>query len=115
MIEFGMIPEFVGRFPVIESTKGLEIKDLIDILIVPKYLLMKQYRVLLSKDNVKFHYTTFITEKILKLISPEVLTYLDTYMQNLIEEFLESSHGTNSLCCHLEMKMNNSLMHTALL
>jgi len=27
LIEFGMIPEFVGRFPVIESTKGLEIKE----------------------------------------------------------------------------------------
>lgn len=64
LIEFGMIPEFVGRFPVIESTKGLEIKDLIDILTVPKNSLMKQYRVLFSKDNVKFHYTTCALEEI---------------------------------------------------
>jgi ATP-dependent Clp protease ATP-binding subunit ClpX len=55
LVEFGMIPEFVGRFPVIVSTKGLDLDNLIDILTKPKNSIMKQYRRLFSIDDVKFH------------------------------------------------------------
>ena len=36
LVDFGMIPEFVGRFPVIVSTKGLDLDNLVDILTVPR-------------------------------------------------------------------------------
>jgi ATP-dependent Clp protease ATP-binding subunit ClpX len=55
LTSYGMIPEFVGRFPVIVSTKGLDEKNLIDILTVPKNSLMKQYRRLFSLSEVSFY------------------------------------------------------------
>lgn len=66
LVEYGMIPEFVGRFPVIVSTKGLEISDLIDILTVPRNSLIKQYRRLFAMDDVNFHVTKDGLEEIAK-------------------------------------------------
>lgn len=57
LVEYGMIPEFVGRFPVIVSTQGLAIDDLVDILTKPKNSIMKQYRRLFAMDDVNFHVT----------------------------------------------------------
>jgi ATP-dependent Clp protease ATP-binding subunit ClpX len=57
LVEYGMIPEFVGRFPVIVSTKGLDIQNLVDILTVPKNSIIKQYRRLFAMDDVHFHVT----------------------------------------------------------
>jgi ATP-dependent Clp protease ATP-binding subunit ClpX len=57
LVEYGMIPEFVGRFPVITTTKGLDIEDLVDILTKPKNSIMKQYRRLFAMDDVNFHVT----------------------------------------------------------
>jgi ATP-dependent Clp protease ATP-binding subunit ClpX len=58
LVEYGMIPEFVGRFPVIVSTQGLSIDDLVDILTKPKNSIMKQYRRLFAMDDVDFHVTS---------------------------------------------------------
>ena len=66
LVEFGMIPEFVGRFPVIVSTKGLDISNLVDILTVPKNSIMKQYRRLFAMDDVNFHVTDTALEEIAK-------------------------------------------------
>ena len=66
LVEYGMIPEFVGRFPVIVSTKGLDIEDLVDILTVPKNSIMKQYRRLFAMDDVNFHVTKDGLEEIAK-------------------------------------------------
>ena len=55
LVQYGMIPEFVGRFPVIVSTKGLDEKNLIDILTVPKNSLIKQYKYLFAMNDVDFH------------------------------------------------------------
>jgi ATP-dependent Clp protease ATP-binding subunit ClpX len=57
LVEFGMIPEFVGRFPVIVSTKGLDLENLVDILTVPRNSIIKQYKRLFAIDDVKFHVT----------------------------------------------------------
>lgn len=66
LVEFGMIPEFVGRFPVIVSTKGLDLDNLVDILTVPRNSIIKQYRRLFSIDDVKFHVTDCGLEEIAK-------------------------------------------------
>lgn len=55
LVHFGMIPEFVGRFPVIVSTKGLDEENLIDILTVPRNSLVKQYKYLFAMNDVNFH------------------------------------------------------------
>jgi len=66
LVEYGMIPEFVGRFPVIVSTKGLDVANLIDILTVPKNSLVKQYKYLFAMNNVDFHVTQCGLEEIAK-------------------------------------------------
>jgi len=66
LVEYGMIPEFVGRFPVIVSTKGLDEENLIDILTVPKNSLVKQYKYLFAMNNVDFHVTQCGLEEIAK-------------------------------------------------
>ena len=55
LIQYGMIPEFIGRFPVIVSTKGLDEDNLIDILTTPKNSLYKQYKYLFAMNDVDFH------------------------------------------------------------
>lgn len=55
LVQYGMIPEFVGRFPVIVSTQGLKESDLIDILTQPKNSLLKQYKYLFAMNDVNFH------------------------------------------------------------
>lgn len=53
---FGMIPEMIGRFPIITWTNPLEKEDLARILTEPKNALVKQYKKLLSIDNVELHF-----------------------------------------------------------
>jgi len=55
LIEYGIIPEFIGRFPVIVSTKGLDRENLVDILTVPKNSLIKQYKYSFAMLDVDFH------------------------------------------------------------
>ena len=53
MLKFGIIPELVGRMPVITALKDLKKEDLVRILVEPKNSLIKQYEALLGMDNVK--------------------------------------------------------------
>lgn len=53
LLKFGIIPELVGRMPVITALKDLKKEDLIRILKEPKNSLIKQYEALLAMDNVK--------------------------------------------------------------
>lgn len=53
LVEFGMIPEFVGRLPVVVGLKDLTEEDLLEILITPKNALCKQYVKMLGIDGVQ--------------------------------------------------------------
>ena len=53
LLKFGIIPELVGRLPVITSLRGLDKDDLVRILTEPKNALCKQYHKLLSYDQVE--------------------------------------------------------------
>lgn len=55
--KFGMIPEFVGRLPVICTMEGLTEDMLVQILKEPKNAILKQYRKLLAMDEVKLEFT----------------------------------------------------------
>ena len=57
LIKYGLIPEFVGRMPVIAALDELDQPALIKILTEPKNALMKQYQKLLSFDNVRLKFT----------------------------------------------------------
>ena len=64
LLKFGMIPEFVGRLPVISSLDMLDQKSLIEILTKPKNALIKQYQTLLAMDGVELTFTSEALEAI---------------------------------------------------
>lgn len=53
LLKFGLIPEFIGRLPVVAKLDKLDKKTLVKILTEPKNALVKQYQSLLSMDGVK--------------------------------------------------------------
>lgn len=53
LLRFGMIPEFVGRFPIITTLHPLGKKDMVDILIKPKNAIVEQYKKFFEMENVK--------------------------------------------------------------
>jgi ATP-dependent Clp protease ATP-binding subunit ClpX len=56
LLKFGLIPEFVGRLPVVSTLEPLDEQALIRILTEPKNALVKQYCKLLEMDNVELHF-----------------------------------------------------------
>ncbi len=57
LLKFGIIPELVGRLPVITSLHDLSSEDLVRILTEPKNALCKQYKQILSYDGVELEFT----------------------------------------------------------
>ena len=53
LLKFGLIPEFIGRLPIITTLKELDKKALMQIFVEPKNSLVKQYKKLLELDNVE--------------------------------------------------------------
>lgn len=63
---FGMIPEFIGRLPIIFTLQGLNEEMLVKILKEPKNAILKQYQKLLSLDEVKLEFDEAALEAIAK-------------------------------------------------
>jgi ATP-dependent Clp protease ATP-binding subunit ClpX len=61
---YGLIPEFVGRLPVLTSLEPLDIEALKRILTEPKNAIVKQYQRLLGMDNVELEFTDAALEEI---------------------------------------------------
>ncbi|HUU14232.1 MAG TPA: ATP-dependent Clp protease ATP-binding subunit ClpX [Terriglobia bacterium] len=57
LIKYGLIPEFVGRLPVVGVLGDLDAKALIQVLTQPKNALIRQYQRLFEFENVKLHFT----------------------------------------------------------
>jgi ATP-dependent Clp protease ATP-binding subunit ClpX len=64
LLKFGMIPEFVGRLPVITSVHNLDRDALIQILTEPRNALVKQYKRLIELDGVDLEFTPDALEAI---------------------------------------------------
>ena len=56
LLKFGLIPEFVGRLPIVATLRELDRAALIDIVTKPKNALVKQYKKLLELDNVELEF-----------------------------------------------------------
>jgi len=69
LVKFGLIPEFIGRLPVVAVLDQLEEAALIDILVEPKNAVTKQYQRLFSLDGVSLKFT----DPALKAIAQEAL------------------------------------------
>jgi ATP-dependent Clp protease ATP-binding subunit ClpX len=69
LLRFGLIPEFVGRIPVVTTLDELSEDDLMKILVEPKNALLKQYTKLFEMENVELD----ITDKALRVVSQEAI------------------------------------------
>jgi ATP-dependent Clp protease ATP-binding subunit ClpX len=58
LLKFGMIPEFIGRLPIVTSVEHLDRAALIEILTEPKNALVKQYQKLFELDEVELEFTS---------------------------------------------------------
>lgn len=67
IIKFGLIPELVGRLPIITSLNNLDKDALIDILTKPKNAIVKQYKKLFKMDNVKLDIHKGALERVVEL------------------------------------------------
>ena len=80
---FGMIPEFIGRLPIIFTLKGLDADMLVKILREPKNAILKQYQKLLALDEVK-------------------LEFNDDSLQAIAEKAIEKDTGARALRAIIE-------------
>ena len=64
ILKYGLIPELVGRLPVVTPLRSLTREDMIRILTEPKNSLTKQYQALLAMDHVDLHFTRDALEAI---------------------------------------------------
>ena len=64
LVKFGLIPELVGRIPIITTLNSLDEEALINILTKPKNALVKQYKKLLSYDGVELEFTKEALKKV---------------------------------------------------
>lgn len=67
LIRYGLIPEFVGRMPVVGTLEDLDIAALVEILTQPKNALVKQYQKLFEYEGVKLHFNQDALEGIAEL------------------------------------------------
>lgn len=84
--KFGMIPEFIGRLPIIYTLDGLTKEMMVKILKEPKNAILKQYQKLLELDEVKLEFTDGALEAI-----AEKAMEKDTgarALRSIIEEFM---------------------------
>lgn len=67
LLKFGLIPEFIGRLPVLASLEQLDVDALVRILTEPKNALAKQYQKMLELDNVELEFEDDALVEIAKL------------------------------------------------
>ena len=67
LVKYGMIPELVGRLPVITALKGMDKQTLVRIMTEPKNSIVKQYKALFAMDNIDLEFDDGALEKIAEL------------------------------------------------
>jgi len=92
LVQFGLIPEFVGRLPVITSLQNLDEESLIRVLTEPKDALLKQYKKLLSYDEIDLHFTKDAVHEIARIASKKgtgargLRSVVESFMTNIMFE-----------------------------
>ncbi len=104
LLKYGLIPEFVGRLPVIASLGELDQAALVKILTEPRNALVKQYRKLFRMDEVELEFTPAALEKVAQLAREQktgargLRSILETIMNSVMYELPE----TNAKKCVIE-------------
>ncbi|MFH1262730.1 MAG: ATP-dependent Clp protease ATP-binding subunit ClpX, partial [Pseudomonadota bacterium] len=90
LLKFGLIPEFIGRLPVLASLHELDENALVEILTKPKNALVKQYQKLFDFEKVKLKFTKGATQAIAKeaLARASGARGLRSIMENIMLEIM---------------------------
>jgi len=88
LIQYGMIPEFIGRFSSLANCNELTEEDLVQILTEPKNAIIKQYQALFGMENVK-------------------LAFSDEALLAIAKKALEAATGARALRMILENLMRD--------
>ena len=73
---YGLIPEFIGRVPIVANLETLDVEALKNILTQPKNALVKQYTKMLELDNVELEFT----EEALAAVSEKAIENRSTWI-----------------------------------
>jgi len=95
LLKFGLIPEFIGRLPVVSTLDSLNEEDMVRILTEPKNALMKQYQAYMQMDDVELEFT----DEALRVISRRAMKKKTgaRALRSIIEEImLESMYAVPS-------------------
>lgn len=89
LITYGMIPEFVGRFPVMVTMNALTVDEMVDVLTKVKNCLTSQYSAIFEMDGVK-------------------LGFSDNFLRRISEETIKSKVGVRGLRAKIEKVLHNA-------
>ena len=99
LIRYGLIPEFVGRLPVISSLSELTEENLVRIMVEPKNCMVKQYQKLLSMEHVKLSFTDGALREMARLALQRKTGArgLRAILEHLMLEIMYEAPGDKSL------------------
>ena len=90
LVKYGLIPEFIGRFPVVSALNALTEKDLLDILVKPKNAIVRQFQKFFEMEGV-------------------ALTFTDEALLEIVREAMRKDTGARGLRAILEELMMDSM------
>jgi ATP-dependent Clp protease ATP-binding subunit ClpX len=89
VLEFGMIPELVGRMPVLTSTLDLTEDEMIEVLTKPKNSIMKQFRAIFGMNNIDLQFDLEATKAVAREAKrrPTGARALRSIMEGVLKEY----------------------------
>ena len=99
LLKFGIIPELIGRLPVIAPLTSLKREDLVRILTEPKNAMTKQYQALMSYDGVELEYETGALEAVAdKAIEMKIgARGLRSVMERIMTDIMSTDPSENDI------------------
>ncbi len=113
LVKFGIIPELVGRIPVITALDGLDVSALVKILKEPKNSLVKQYKKLFALDGVDLQFTDDALDAVAKIAKEQktgargLRGILENVLTDLMFE-VPSDHTIESILINSDVIENNA-------
>ncbi|KVH88246.1 ATPase, AAA-2 [Cynara cardunculus var. scolymus] len=99
LVAYGLIPEFIGRFPILVSSSALDEDQLLQVLTVPKNALGKQYKRMFAMNNVNACLP----------LSPVKLHFTDTALRLIAKKAIAKNTGARGLRAILEDVLVDSM------
>jgi ATP-dependent Clp protease ATP-binding subunit ClpX len=99
LVQFGLIPELIGRLPVITPLKGLDEDALVQVLTEPKDALIKQYKKLCRYDDVALEFTPEALKEIAKIAATKgtgargLRSVIESFMTEIMFDLQEHAGG----------------------